>query len=118
MQRKLADTFERQEVTHNATSEASPDDGLQPVSLQQQHRQVVQPVEGADADAADAVVGQAELQQPGGKRPGHRPQVVVVGEQIAESREVVQGGPLQLNTLQLVVVQDEPAQVGEVGQRR
>lgn len=58
-------------MTHNATSEASPDDGLQPVSLQQQHRQVAQLLEGAAADAADAVVGQAELQQPGGQRPGH-----------------------------------------------
>lgn len=105
-------------MTHNATSEASPGDGLQPVSLQQQHRQVVQPVEGADTDGADVIVGQAELQQPGGKRPRHRPQVVVVGEKVAESREVVQGGPLQLDTLQLVVVQDEPAQIGEFGQRR
>lgn len=116
MQRKV--TYERQEMTHSATSEASLGDGLQPVSLQQQQRQVAQPVEGADTDAADVVVGQAELQQPGGKRPGHRPQLVVVGEKVAESREVVQGGPLQFHTLQLVVVQDEPAQVGELGQRR
>lgn len=58
-------------MTHNATSEASHDDGLQPVSLQQQHRQVVHLLEGAGTDAADVVVGQAELQQPGRKRPGH-----------------------------------------------
>lgn len=63
---KLAGTYERKEMTHNATSEASPGDGLQPVSLQQQHRQVVQLVEGASTDAADVVVGQAELLQPGG----------------------------------------------------
>lgn len=41
----------------------------------------------------------------------------MVSEKVAEPREVVQGGPLHLDTLQLVVVQDEPAQVGEVGQR-
>lgn len=63
---KLAGTYERKEMTHNATSETSPGDGLQPVSLQQQHRQVVQLVEGAGTDAADVVVGQAELLQPGG----------------------------------------------------
>lgn len=89
MQRKAAVIYERQEMTHSATSEASPSDGLQPVSLQQQHRQVAQPVEGADTDAADVVVGQAELQQPGRKRPGHRPQLVVVGEKVAESGEVL-----------------------------
>lgn len=41
----------------------------------------------------------------------------MVSEKVAESLMVVQGGPLQLDTLQLVVVQDEPAQIGEVGQR-
>lgn len=42
----------------------------------------------------------------------------MVGEKVAEPREVAQGGPPQLDVLQLVVVQDEPAQIGEVGQRR
>lgn len=78
----------------------------------------MQLVEGVGTDTADVVVGQAELQQTGGKRRRDRPQVVVVGEKVAESREVVHGGSLQLHTLQLVVVQDEPAQIGEVGQRR
>lgn len=40
----------------------------------------------------------------------------MVGEEVAQPREVVQAGPPQLDVLQLVVVQDEPAQIGEVGQ--
>lgn len=48
-------------MTHYTTFEVSLCDGLQPVSLQQQQRQVVQVLESSGADAADLVVGQSQL---------------------------------------------------------
>lgn len=42
----------------------------------------------------------------------------MVGKKVAQVRQVLQGGPVHLVALQLVVVQDEPVKIGEVGQRQ
>lgn len=54
------------EMTHNATFEVSLSDGLQPVSLQQQQRQILQVLKSSWVDAADLVVGQSQLSQSSG----------------------------------------------------
>lgn len=67
-------------------------------------------------DAADAVVGQAQLSEPGWQSTGHRGQPVPVGEEVPQLGLVLQAGPLQLVALQLVVIYDEPAETRDVGQ--
>lgn len=96
-------------MTHYITFEVSFCDSLQPVSLQQQQRQVAQVLESSGADAADLVVGQSQLLESSWQSAGDRSQVVVVGKKIRKLGLILQGGLDQLVALQLVVVQDEPA---------
>lgn len=78
----------------------------------------MQSVESSRADAADPVVSQPQLPEARWKTAGHCAQLVVVGKQIAELSLVLQSGLIQVVILQLVVVQDEPAQPADVCQER
>lgn len=98
------------------TFEVSLGDGLQPVALQQQQRQVVQVLESSRADGVDLVVCQPQLPESSWQSTGNRAQVIVVGKKITQLGLVLQCGQVQLVALQLVVVQDEPPQPRDVGQ--
>lgn len=66
-------------------------------------------MESSWVDAADTVVGQSQLSEPGWQSTGHRGQLVTIGEEVPQLGLVLQAGLLQLVALQLVVVYDEPA---------
>ena len=85
------------------------------VPLQQQNGQILQALECAGAEAADVVVGQPQLPEPGRQARRHGGQPVVVGEEVAQLRVVLQHQQLPL---QLVLVHNEPAEIRGLGQHR
>lgn len=84
-------------------------DALQPVSLQQQQREVLQVLKSSAADAADVVVGQSQLFESSRQVGGDRRQLVVVGKEVGQPGLVPQDVRGQPAAGQLVVIQDEPA---------
>lgn len=76
----------------------------------------MQVLESSRADATDLVVSKSQLFKSSWQSAGHRFQVVVVGKKVAQLGLVLQGGLVQFVTLQLVVVQDEPSEISNVGQ--
>lgn len=105
----------KNKMMSDTTFEVSACYGLQPVSLQQQNPQFGRVPEGSWTDAVNSVMGESQILDSSRESVGHKLQVVVVGKEVAHLGLTLQGSLIQLIALQLIMVQDEPAQIGSVG---